>query len=189
MRFNPQKAAEAADKALQYTRDILKVDPLDAKTAKENPGVASLFGVLADVIEKPEQYKLYVTNKGETFINEKGEKVYLKGGELVGKNDAGIPNSDGSTQSSRPEKSDRSRQADQQPSDRRSHDRRRNSLDQGLSHAIRRCSRSSEQGMGKYGSHAGAALKATGYSAAIGGSMLGRHFGYQALSGAEEKLG
>lgn len=89
--FKPDKAIDPAQRALQHTKDILGVDPLDAKTAKDNPGVASLFGVLADVMDNPEKYKLYVGKKGETFTNEKGEKVYLQGGELVGKNDGGVP--------------------------------------------------------------------------------------------------
>lgn len=89
--FKPGLAIDPAQRALQHTRDITGLDPLDKNTAKDNPGIASLFGVLADVMEKPENYKLYVGKKGETFVNEKGEKVYLNGGELVGKNDAGIP--------------------------------------------------------------------------------------------------
>ena len=89
--FKPELAIDPAQRALQFTRDITGLDPLDKNTAKDNPGIASLFGVLADVMDNPENYKLYVGKKGETFTNEKGEKVYLNGGELVGKNDAGIP--------------------------------------------------------------------------------------------------
>jgi tetratricopeptide (TPR) repeat protein len=89
--FKPQKAIDPAQRALQYTRDILGVDPLDAKTAKENPGVASLFGVLADVLDKPEKYKLYVAKGGETYVDEEGKTRTLKTNELYGKNDAGVP--------------------------------------------------------------------------------------------------
>jgi len=89
--FKPQLAIDPANRALQFTRDILKIDPLDAKTAKENPGVASLFGVLAEVVDSPEKYKLYVAKGGETFVDEQGVTKYLKSGEIYGKNDGGIP--------------------------------------------------------------------------------------------------
>ncbi len=57
--FKPQKAFEAAQRARQATMTILNLDPLDPKAAQENPGVASLFGGMLEVLDNPAKYNLY----------------------------------------------------------------------------------------------------------------------------------
>jgi len=89
--FKPDKALIFADKALQHTKEILMLDPLDPKAAKANNGIAAIYDALAHVIEKPENFNMHVGEKGEAFVNDKGEKVQLKGGEVVGKNSKNIP--------------------------------------------------------------------------------------------------
>jgi len=182
--FKPQLALEASNRALDYTRQILKLDPLDAKTAKENPGVASLFGVLAEVVEKPENYKLYVGKEGETFTNEKGEVRTLKGGELVGKNDKGIPIliEAHSVQNLK----------NQIKKDSTIDSLITNAvLTVGVVSAIKltrnpKVAEFFEKGLGKYGSHAGVVARVATYSGIATAGVMGRHYGYKAMTGVEE---
>ncbi|MBX9668379.1 MAG: hypothetical protein K2X93_12205 [Candidatus Obscuribacterales bacterium] len=63
--FKVNKAYDAAERARKYSKEILGIDPLDPKNAKENPSVASLFGGLTEVLDNPEKYNIYKDENGD----------------------------------------------------------------------------------------------------------------------------
>jgi hypothetical protein len=184
--FKPDKAYEASQKALAYTRELLKLDPLDAKTAKDNPGVASLFGVLTDMIDKPERYKLYVTKAGETYVNEKGETVPVAPGSLKGVNDSGKPiliEANSVENLKNQIKKDSTLYS---------------MLVDGMvavgvvgGVALARTKNPQvlaffEKGLGRFTSNPQVARQAIGVGSALTVTALGRHYGYKALTGVDE---
>jgi len=57
--FKPDLAFEMAKETRQKTIEILGFDPLDAKQARQDPEVASLFGGICEIVSNPEKYNLY----------------------------------------------------------------------------------------------------------------------------------
>jgi len=80
--FKPQLAIDSCQQSIGNSRETFSKSIADGKTAKRKSRRASLFGVLAEVVDSPEKYKLYVAKGGETFVDEQGVTKYLKSGEI-----------------------------------------------------------------------------------------------------------
>ncbi len=89
--FKPEEAFKAVEKSLLYTKEILKIDPLDTRVAAQNDGISSIYRGLVAIVEKPENYGLKVAQKGDSFIDDKGKTMNLQGNEIVGKNKSDAP--------------------------------------------------------------------------------------------------
>ncbi len=57
--FKPERAFEMAKETREKTKEILGFDPLDEKQARQDPEVASLFGGICEMINNPEKYNMY----------------------------------------------------------------------------------------------------------------------------------